>query len=195
MRLVFTILLLFTLTACLGNTELANNVDNEGKEAVTEQELIQLFNEKNYDEITKLTAKQDTQLEKSFFNLAVAYKEIEKEKEDDFKYYSYSSYKYIEDKLNNVIDPPLEISKRIEVDKKMLEQKCVDYVLQNSFEIIDDPQPVYIGMTRLEVLKEGWGKPKDINRTTTSHGTREQWIYDNYQYLYFEDGVLTTIQN
>ncbi len=54
---------------------------------------------------------------------------------------------------------------------------------------------VSIGMTTEEVLQSSWGKPKDINKTITDYGTREQWVYANYNYLYFEDGVLVTIQN
>jgi hypothetical protein len=50
-------------------------------------------------------------------------------------------------------------------------------------------------MTKEEVLIEGWGKPIDINRTISKYGTSEQWVYDGYKYLYFEDGVLTTIQD
>ncbi|MGE6259206.1 hypothetical protein ACQKCU_15085 [Heyndrickxia sporothermodurans] len=52
---------------------------------------------------------------------------------------------------------------------------------------------IRIGMTSDEVL-ERWGKPKDINKTITQYGVHEQWVYPNYQYLYFDDGILTTIQ-
>lgn len=54
---------------------------------------------------------------------------------------------------------------------------------------------VSIGMTKDRVLKSNWGKPIDINRTTTSRGVREQWFYGGKNYLYFENGILTTIQN
>jgi len=55
---------------------------------------------------------------------------------------------------------------------------------------------VQIGMTR-EQATAGWGRPRDINRTSGSFGVHEQWVYGEYGsgYLYFEDGVLTTIQN
>lgn len=52
---------------------------------------------------------------------------------------------------------------------------------------------VYIGMTASEA-KDSWGNPYDINRTITINKTREQWVYGNRKYLYFENGVLTTIQ-
>lgn len=54
---------------------------------------------------------------------------------------------------------------------------------------------VRIGMTAEEVLMSNWGTPRDINKTTTTYGTREQWVYRNNNYLYFEDGILVTIQN
>ena len=54
---------------------------------------------------------------------------------------------------------------------------------------------VKIGMTQEQVLESSWGEPEDINRTTYTFGVHEQWCYQGYNYLYFEDGVLTTIQN
>jgi hypothetical protein len=51
-------------------------------------------------------------------------------------------------------------------------------------------------MTAKQVIeKSSWGKPQSINRTTTRHGVHEQWVYGSRSYLYFENGVLTAIQN
>ena len=50
-------------------------------------------------------------------------------------------------------------------------------------------------MSKDDVLASSWGKPQEINTTTTAHGVREQWVYRGYNYLYFTDGVLTAIQN
>lgn len=51
-----------------------------------------------------------------------------------------------------------------------------------------------IGMSAKTVLeKTSWGPPDDVNKTITRAGVREQWVYDS-GYLYFENGVLTTIQ-
>ncbi len=55
-------------------------------------------------------------------------------------------------------------------------------------------QGVRVGMTQDDVLASSWGKPRKINRTTTARSTSEQWVYDG-GYLYFDDGILTTIQN
>lgn len=51
---------------------------------------------------------------------------------------------------------------------------------------------VKIGMNKLEA-ELSWGRPLNIKTTTGSWGVHEQWIYKN-SYLYFENGVLTTIQ-
>lgn len=87
-----------------------------------------------------------------------------------------------------------KLKDRYEVDKEETEK---------SNEILTDAQKQYdlqhtkpqIGMTQEEVInKTGWGKPNDINRTTTKYGVEEQWVYNIYGYVYFEDGKVTAIQ-
>lgn len=52
-----------------------------------------------------------------------------------------------------------------------------------------------IGMTKAEVVAfTKYIQPKDINKTTTQYSVREQYCYSSKNYLYFEDGILTTIQ-
>jgi hypothetical protein len=51
-----------------------------------------------------------------------------------------------------------------------------------------------IGMTKEKVEKSRWGKPSKINKTTTKYGVQEQWVYSGGRYVYFEDGVVTAIQ-
>lgn len=53
-----------------------------------------------------------------------------------------------------------------------------------------------------EMCEESWGIPNSINRTTGVYGVSEQWVYElsygnyyNMKCLYFENGVLTTIQD
>lgn len=53
---------------------------------------------------------------------------------------------------------------------------------------------VMIGMTA-EQCRASWGRPRDINRSTGTWGVHEQWCYGGRNYLYFEDGILTSIQN
>jgi hypothetical protein len=46
------------------------------------------------------------------------------------------------------------------------------------------------------MVLESWGHPSGgINKTTGAWGIHEQWVYGMGQYLYFENGKLTTIQN
>ncbi len=54
---------------------------------------------------------------------------------------------------------------------------------------------VSIGMTREEAIASSWGKPEHINTTIRASGRHEQWVYGSGNYLYFEDGKLTSIQN
>lgn len=51
-----------------------------------------------------------------------------------------------------------------------------------------------VGMSKCGALA-GWGRPQKVNTTTTKRGSREQWVYGNSSYLYFDGELLTTIQN
>jgi hypothetical protein len=53
---------------------------------------------------------------------------------------------------------------------------------------------VKLGMTPAEVLKTCWGKPDSVNRTVTATRDHQQWVYGIRQYLYFDDGVVTAVQ-
>lgn len=53
-----------------------------------------------------------------------------------------------------------------------------------------------IGMTAKQVVERtNWGRPSDVNRTTTRGGVREQWVYSSRRLLYFDNGILTAIQD
>lgn len=106
----------------------------------------------------------------------------------DFKTTNFQYGMYDGDDLEFV-----EIEDYIESDEdaQLTEQQLQDKIDENT----KNPGNVRIGMTKEEVLTEGWGRPNDINKTTNAYGTSEQWVYDNYNYLYFDDGVLTSIQN
>lgn len=77
------------------------------------------------------------------------------------------------------------LDKQIEVDRKKL--LAADKAKRRR-------EGVTVGMTKEEVLMSSWGRPQHINTTTTARGTREQWVYSG-GYLYFDDGVLTAVQN
>jgi hypothetical protein len=53
---------------------------------------------------------------------------------------------------------------------------------------------VSVGMTQEEAIGSSWGKPKSINSTITASGRHEQWVYGGSNYLYFDNGRLTSIQ-
>ncbi len=73
--------------------------------------------------------------------------------------------------------------------------KNIEYELTKKDYRITKRKKPNIGMTKDEVLNSTWGKPEDINKTTTKYGTREQWCYSGYKYIYFEDGIVTSIQD
>lgn len=54
---------------------------------------------------------------------------------------------------------------------------------------------VPIGMTASQVRASNWGKPQKINRSSGSYGIHEQWVYGGNNYLYLQNGVVTSIQN
>ncbi|HHW37446.1 MAG TPA: hypothetical protein GXX18_09450 [Bacillales bacterium] len=78
----------------------------------------------------------------------------------------------------------------VTLDDKNIENEDVSTV---SIDI--KSQGVKIGMTKEEVLNSSWGKPQDINRTTTQFGTSEQWVYPGYRFIYFDDDIVTAIQD
>ncbi|MHB9140752.1 MAG: hypothetical protein ACYC25_02630 [Paludibacter sp.] len=55
---------------------------------------------------------------------------------------------------------------------------------------------INIGMNKNMVIA-AWGKPYHINTTTNVYGVHEQWVYGKYSssYVYFDDGIVTTIQH
>lgn len=58
---------------------------------------------------------------------------------------------------------------------------------------IEDYKEPAIGMTEEEVLNSTWGKPQKKNKHTYSWGTSEQWVYSRNRYIYFDDGIVTSI--
>lgn len=51
---------------------------------------------------------------------------------------------------------------------------------------------IAIGMNQKMVI-DSWGKPSDINRDIYSFGVHEQWVYGSGNYVYFKDGVVSSI--
>lgn len=90
----------------------------------------------------------------------------------------------------------------IEKNDKTIERFCnlaKRYGKQNAKTIIEGN--VKIGWSK-EMCREAWGRPDKINTTRGIWGVHEQWVYeysDEFSYdifcLYFENGILTTIQD
>ncbi|MEI8273408.1 MAG: hypothetical protein WCG08_12365 [Paludibacter sp.] len=55
-------------------------------------------------------------------------------------------------------------------------------------------EKVRIGMTKQQ-CRLSWGEPESINKSSGSWGVHEQWVYGSNSYLYFQNGVLSSIQN
>lgn len=53
---------------------------------------------------------------------------------------------------------------------------------------------IEVGMTKRMCI-EAWGSPEKINTTSSTAGVHEQWVYGAGYYVYFENGVITTIQH
>jgi hypothetical protein len=45
-----------------------------------------------------------------------------------------------------------------------------------------------------EEAKASWGEPDSINTTHTKSGISEQWIYDDVNFIYFNNGILDAAQ-
>lgn len=112
----------------------------------------------------------------------------------------------IKDKNGKLLNPlnikefTYEIDEIAKIDDKRTEEQDsrhrenIEKELAKREKEQQEAKTIRIGMTTDEV-RSRWGEPNDINRTITAHGTREQWVYGGGNYLYFEDGILTAIQN
>ncbi|MBS0646967.1 MAG: hypothetical protein JSR97_10325 [Verrucomicrobia bacterium] len=78
-------------------------------------------------------------------------------------------------------------------EKKNFRNSSIARFGQKTGNLIADGK-VLIGMNQ-EMCKLAWGVPIDINRTIIKGLTREQWVYGWGTYLYFDNGVLSAIQN
>lgn len=96
-----------------------------------------------------------------------------------------------------------ELDKRRAIAKSIKEREKIEKhekYIYNRFEsriakrIIS--KEIWLGMTS-EMARLSLGDPNDINRTVTSRGIHEQWVYgySNRKYLYFENGILKSWQD
>lgn len=98
------------------------------------------------------------------------------------------------------------------VNDDYLEDDLYTYKIQSNGELVVSDDDVYVlesssaiaptasvepkvGMTADEARSSLWGIPGKINRTDTSYGSSEQWIYYGNRYIYIENGIVTAIQD
>ncbi|WP_294593350.1 hypothetical protein [uncultured Rikenella sp.] len=77
--------------------------------------------------------------------------------------------------------------------KEQFKKSCIDKWGEKLGTLISAGQ-VTLGMNQ-EMCRTAWGKPFRINRTTVAGLVSEQWVYGGHNYLYFENGILVSIQN
>lgn len=215
---------ILVLSGCASNKETSEKVNAENKKdeytrEITEEEkeYIQLVLDEDYETLAEKTKSNEGRLKIDYNWLATAlekYKDISENGENYDNGQLSGSYdtvlrqlkfvKYIPDELKGKVKEIKNISTEKEeyysdlYEEEREQAKIEGEKIQLKYDANNrtaNPQPVSIGMTTKQVLTNGWGRPKDINRTTTANGTNEQWVYDGYKYLYFEDGILTTIQD
>jgi hypothetical protein len=83
----------------------------------------------------------------------------------------------------------MELKKAQEVAAKREELRLIALKKENK------KAGVRIGMTKQDVYESSWGRPNSVNKTTNRYGVHEQWVYEGRNYLYFENGILTSVQN
>jgi len=92
----------------------------------------------------------------------------------------------------------LEEQEKIEKEEFERQQKARRQFLTQEYGL-DDGELIFNRKVKIGWIKEkcleSWGKPKEINRTTTLNIVHEQWVYTLKKYLYFDNGVLTAIQD
>ena len=87
----------------------------------------------------------------------------------------------------------LDLYKQLTIDVTNIQKRAIA-AAERADKAAKKKAGVVIGMSRQDALDSSWGRPNKINRTVRASGTHEQWVYDG-GYLYFEDDVLTAIQN
>lgn len=93
--------------------------------------------------------------------------------------------------------PPNEMDIRMEkINAKTRNEEKLNAKFEAEADARQKRPGAKIGMTKKQVInKTSWGAPDSINKTTTAHGSQEQWVYGDNNYLYFTNGKLTAIQN
>lgn len=96
-------------------------------------------------------------------------------------------------KLEERIKEEQEQKRIIEEEKSNHKNYCISKWGQKMGSLISEGN-VILGMSK-EMCEASWGLPIDINKTIVKGLTTEQWVYGLGTYLYFDNGILSAIQN
>ncbi|MGN7329726.1 hypothetical protein [Bacillus altitudinis] len=177
-----------------------------------DRKFIRLIKEEKFDEVISKTAELKEVFQKDYYFIASAFKKNKELDGKELDVENHDSYMYIEAMLDKVkysndhTDLKFKQFKKRNLEKiKSLETLKTENTTIDKNEIeeyernkqIEDrtlnPQSVSIGMTEEDVLLNGWGRPAKVNTNVTKSRTLKQWVYKGNKYLYFEDGILTSI--
>lgn len=192
--------------------EETSSANDRHKLTEEDRKLIRLIKEEKFDEVISKTAELKEVFQKDYYFIASAFKKNKELNEKKTNVENYDSYAYIEAMLDKVkhsnahTDLKYKQIKKDNLDRiKSLENLKNQNAARDKNEIdeyerkkqIEDrslnPQDVSIGMTEDDVLLNGWGRPTKVNTNVTKNRTLKQWVYKGNKYLYFEDGILTSI--
>ena len=131
--------------------------------------------------------------------------------EDSYVYLSFRPNDFHPDSVDEYLLPPFRDGKLICIFEPAEEYEArINRYLENEKSKLstlikafgeENGQLIFVGHVKLgftdTMCKLALGEPDDINKTTGSWGEHQQWVYrksDKTKYLYFENGVLTSVQ-
>lgn len=192
--------------------EKASSANDNHNLTEEDRKLIQLIKKEKFDEVISKTSELNNVFQKDYYFIASAFKKNKELDGKELDVENHDSYMYIEAMLDKVkysndhTDLKFKQFKKRNLEKiKSLETLKNQNTVRDENEIEGyerkkqiedrtiDPQSVSIGMTEDDVLLNGWGRPAKVNTNVTKNRTLKQWVYKGNKYLYFEDGILTSI--
>lgn len=192
------------LTGCGSTKEVSSS--NQQEELVTT--IIQLFHNKQYQEVHNILTKElfpyeiydylegDPSVKSELISLyLINYTKLYESKDDYIEASKYLNYlKPVEGVISSNEIKEMNIA-FTPMKEKQIAKDTLEYNQNLEKSLADKKnQGVSIGMSSEDVLLSSWGKPEKINKTTTENNISEQWIYGNSKYIYFDNGVVTAIQ-
>ncbi len=136
---------------------------------------------KGNEYLEKLNEEATSRLNSALYNLY----------NNGIEYMQYNEVEDYKDNSNSVHEDNIAFFKK---EKQRYDKRERNELIEKQIQEKKQQNP-RLGMTKKEVEASSWGKPKKVNRTVTLYSTEEQWVYGQDQYLYFEDGILTSFQD